>query len=184
MQRLGYVMAAAAACALAACGEDPGEPKSVEDVAAEAENLVKPRPGLYRSTARVTKVEIPGLPAGQAEQMRAMMGGNEGLTSATCLTQAQADEGFRDFARQIGEGGQGAKCEFSRFDAAGSNLDAVMQCSGPAGVAIDMTMNGTIDRERSEFSMTMDQENPAVPGGTVSMAMSVTSQRVGDCPAT
>ncbi len=182
MRRLGLMTAAV--CLLAGCGEERGGTKSVEDVAAEAENLIQPRPGLYRSTARITKVEIPGLPPGQAEQMRAMMGGSEGRTSETCLTQEEADEGFRDFARQIGEGGQGAKCEFSRFDAAGSRLDAALRCTGPAGVAVDMTMNGTIDRERSEISMTMDQENPAVPGGKMTMAMSVTSERIGACPGT
>lgn len=170
------------AFALAGCGDEPGEPKSVEDVAAEAENLVKPRPGLYRSTARLTEIEVPGLPADQSERMRAMMGGTDGQTSETCLTQEQADEGFRDFARQIGEGDQGVECEFSEFDAAGSKLDAALQCSGPAGVEVAMTMNGTIEEERSELAMTMNQKNPAMPGGEMRMAMSVTSQRIGACP--
>jgi hypothetical protein len=170
------------ALALAGCGDEPGEPKTAEEVVAEAENLIKPRPGLYRSTARLTEIDVPGLPAGQAEQMRGMMGGSDGQTSETCLTQAQADEGFRDFARQIGEGGQGAKCEFSEFDAAGSRLDAALTCSGPGGVAVDMTMNGTVERERSELAMTMSQKNPALPGGEMRMAMAVTSQRIGECP--
>ncbi len=176
------VLAITGAMMLGACGDAPGTPKSMDEVAAAAENLVKPRPGLYRSTARLTEIEVPGLPAGQAEQMRAMMGGSQGQTSETCLTQEEADEGFRDFARQIGEGGQGVSCEFDRFDAAGSKLDAALKCSGPAGVAVDMTMNGTVERERSELAMSMSQKNPALPGGEMRMAMAVTSQRIGDCP--
>jgi len=176
------LLAIAGTFALGACGDEAAEPKTAEEVVAEAENLIKPRPGLYRSTARLNEIDVPGLPAGQAEQMRAMMGGAEGQTSETCLTQEQADEGFRDFARQIGEGGQGAKCEFSEFDAAGSKLDAALQCTGPGGVAVDMTMTGTVDRESSDLTMTMSQKNPALPGGEMRMAMSVTSQRIGDCP--
>ncbi|QYU68166.1 DUF3617 family protein [Leptolyngbya sp. 15MV] len=165
-----------------ACNDAPGTPKSADEVVAAAGNLVKPRPGLYRSTARLTQIDVPGLPAGQAEQMRAMMGGSEGQTSETCLTEEQAETGFRDFARQLGEGGPGASCEFARFDAAGSKLDAALTCSGPGGVAVDMTMNGTIERESSALTMTMNQKNSALPGGEMKMAMEVTSRRIGDCP--
>ncbi len=176
------MMAILGTLVLAGCGDEPGEPKTADEVVAEAENLIKPRPGLYRSTMRLTEIDVPGLPAGQAEQMRAMMGGSEGQTSETCLTQEQADQGFRDFARQIGEGGQGAQCEFSQFDAAGSRLDAALKCTGPGGVAVDMTMGGTVEKERSALTMTMSQENPALPGGEMQMSMSVSSQRIGDCP--
>ena len=57
------------ALVLSACGE-ADQPKSPEEVLAAADNLVKPRPGLYRSSAEIIDFEIPGIPPEQAAQMR------------------------------------------------------------------------------------------------------------------
>ena len=60
-----YLLIPIGALALASCSSEPAGPPSAEDVAKAAENLVKPTPGLYRSTATVTEFEIPGLPPEQ-----------------------------------------------------------------------------------------------------------------------
>lgn len=175
-------MAAAAVLAIAGCSSEPDGPPSAEDVAEAADNLVKPTPGLYRSTAKITQFDVPGLPPEQAAQMKKMMGSAASQTSESCMTQAQADEGFKSMARKLGEGQQGVSCEFAKFDADGSKLDADLTCKGPAGVNVNMEMDGTIEANQSTITMAMSQKNAAIPGGEVRMVMEVKSQRIGDCP--
>lgn len=175
------IPAGAAALALAACSSEPAGPPSAEDVAEAAENLVKPLPGQYRSTARITKFEIPGLPPEQAAQMKGMMGSAANQSSESCLTEAQAKDGFKTMAKQMSEGQQGVKCEFARFDAKGSKLDADLTCSGPGGANVSMGMNGDIEPTQSTMTMTMTQKDPSIPGGEVRMEMEVKSERIGDC---
>lgn len=178
-----YLLLPLGALALASCGGEPADPPSVEQVAEAADNLVKPTPGLYRSTARLTEFEVPGLPEAQVAQMREMMGASASQSNETCLTPEQAEEGFRTMARQLGEGQQGVKCEFARFDADGSTLDAALTCTGPGGVDVAMDMDGTIEPTRSDLTMTMTQKNAGLPGGgEIRLAMAVQSERIGDCP--
>ncbi|WP_324260865.1 hypothetical protein U4960_11965 [Altererythrobacter sp. H2] len=95
------------AIALAGCGSEPSGPKTAEEVAEAADSMVKPTPGLYRSTANITEFEIPGLPAEQAAQMKEMMGSSASQSSEFCLTPDQAEEGFKSVARELGEGRKG-----------------------------------------------------------------------------
>lgn len=169
------------ALALSACGE-ADQPKSPEEVMAAAENLVKPRPGLYRSSAEIVEFEIPGIPPEQAARMRDMAAGLQGEQRTQCLTQAEADEGFKRVVKRLGEGADGVQCAFDRFDADGSELDAALTCTGPGGVDAKMTIDGTVEAESSEMRMAMSQSSPAIPGGEMRMTMQVSSQRIGECP--
>ena len=100
---------------------------------------------------------------------------------ANGLTAEQADEGFKSMVKQLGEGSQGVKCEFAKFEAAGSNLDADLTCTGPGGVNVTMEMDGDIEPTSSVMTMKMTQKSAAIPGGEVRMAMEVKSERIGDC---
>ena len=53
-------------------------------------------------------------------------------TSERCLTEEEASKGFEDMVRGMGEADETAKCDFTKFDVDGSDLDAKMTCSGPA----------------------------------------------------
>lgn len=169
------------AIALAGCGSEPSGPKTAEEVAEAADSMVKPTPGLYRSTANITEFEIPGLPAEQAAQMKEMMGSSASQSSESCLTPEQAEEGFKSVARELGEGQEGVTCEFSKFEASGSELESTLACTGPGGVNVNMDMDGTIEPTRSAITMRMSQKNPQLPGGEMRMAMEVKSERIGDC---
>lgn len=170
------------ALALAACGSEPDQPKTADEVIAAADDLVKPRPGLYRSSAEIVEFEIPGIPPAQAARMRDMAAGLQGQAQTQCLTQAEADEGFKRVVKRLGEGQNGVACTFSRFEAAGSDLDAALECTGPAGVDADMTIDGTVEKERSRMRMEMSQQSADIPGGEMRMTMEVVSERIGDCP--
>lgn len=176
------IVVVGSALALVACGSEPDQPKTADEVIAAAEDLVKPRPGLYRSSAEIVEFEIPGIPPAQAARMRDMAAGLQGQAQTQCLTQAEADEGFKRVVRQLGEGQNGVSCTFSRFDAAGGDLDAALKCTGPSGVDADMTIDGTLEEERSQMRMEMSQQSAEIPGGGMRMTMEVVSERVGDCP--
>lgn len=169
------------ALALASCGSEPASPPSADEVVKAAENLVKPTPGLYRSTANITQFEIPGLPPEQAAQMKEMIGSSARQTNESCMTAERAEEGFKNMAKQLGEGTQGVTCEFAKFSADGSDLDAELACSGPGGVKVAMEMDGEIQPTSSVIKMKMTQKSAAIPGGEVRMAMEVKSERIGDC---
>ncbi|MEC9068044.1 DUF3617 domain-containing protein [Pelagerythrobacter marinus] len=177
-----FVMIAGGALALAACSSEPDEPKTAEEVIAAADKLTKPRPGLYRSTAEIVEFDIPGIPPEQAARMREMAAGLRGEEHTQCVTREQADEGFRRVVRDLGEGDRGVSCDFSSFEADGSDLDAALTCTGPGGVNAQMTIDGTVAPESSRMRMEIRQEAAAIPGGEMRMTMEVESERVGDCP--
>lgn len=178
--RIGFLMMGGA-LVLAACGDGGSEPNSTDEVLAEAEQLVKPRPGLYRNEASLTEFELPGVPEQQVSRMREMFVGMMEQPGEQCITQAQADEGYRSMVEQLAEGSQGVTCEFQSFDVDGGDLDADLQCSGPGGVDIAIGMAGQVAEEESSMRMTMQQSSAMLPGGEMRMVMSVESVRVGDC---
>ncbi len=45
-----------------------------------------------------------------------------------------------------------------------------------------MTIDGTVEEERSRMRMAMSQQSGAIPGGEMRMTMEVVSERIGDCP--
>lgn len=166
---------------LAACGDEPSEPKTADEVIAASQELTKPMPGRYLSSAEMIEFSVPGLPAEQAERLKSMMGGMGSEETSYCLTEEEAEKGFEDAVRKMGEGSNGMTCEFARFDADGSKLDAELACTGPQGMNATMKMDGTMEAEESEMHMEMTQKAPMIPGGEMRMEMRVKSRRVGEC---
>lgn len=166
--------------ALAACsgGEEDkagsGETVSSEEVAERARNVVKPEPGLYRSTVELLEVDIPGAPTGAADMMKGMMGGSD-TTSEYCLTQADVDRGFEEMLKNS----QNGDCTFERFEANGGEIDAVMNCTAQGGNTMRMTMRGTGGATSSEMTMNMETEMPGM--GKANMRMTAKHERIGDC---
>lgn len=178
--RMISVLPVAAALLLAACGDKPGDDaaKSLEQVAKEAERIEKPEPGQYESTMKMVALDIPGLPAEQAEQMKGMMEGVSSQTQSFCLTKEEAEQGFEEMIRKSQQG----ECSFDRFNATANTIDAKMTCKDEEGQAT-ISMKGTMDATSSTMDMEMDQSNPGIPGGKVHMKMQVMSKRVGECEA-
>lgn len=179
-----YLAIIPAMFALTACGggaDEPATPKTPEEVAEAAGNLVKQRPGQYTSQAKLIDFQIPGLPKDQADRIRAMSGEMMAKSTSFCLTQEQVDKGMEDAVRQLGEGTGEMACEFTKFDADGNDLDAKLTCSGPNGSTADMAMTGTVQEESSRMIMDMSTAIPQMPGGEMKMKMEVNAQRTGDC---
>lgn len=170
----------AIAFVLAACGESKSDqPKTAEEVASAASDLVKPEPGKYSSTVKIISMDIPGLPAAQAEQMKKMMSSSGSHTAEYCLTKEETDKGFEEMVKKS----SAQDCTYDKFETTANTIDARMSCKSPqGGGTTTMTMNGAITSTSMKMVMEGGQKMPGIPGeGLVKMKMEVTSQRVGDC---
>lgn len=180
MMRAAKVSMVFLALVLSACGakqqDKGGESKSMEEVKQEAAQLQRPQPGKYTQKVEITKMDVPGMPSEAAEQMKTMMA--KAQVQTFCLTQAEADKGYRDMFDDIGKG---RECTWSRFEVDGGRLDAQMQCkSGDQGqVAIQLA--GTVTARGSDVTAKMAMSGSAAPAGAMNMAMHMTTLRVGDC---
>lgn len=184
-----------AALALAACGsgaEDSVEEGGADDdvavvadapeggmsnaeIAAQMKNVVRPRPGQYSSSAKLVKLEVPGVPEAQVAQLRSMMEGAMAQQGSYCLTQEEADRGFEEMAANSQEG-----CKIDSFDADGGAFSGRMTCENE-GANGTVTMKGTGTPTGSDMVMDMDMSSPGLPGGRMAMTLQVTSRRTGDC---
>lgn len=176
-------VAVGALLAISACSSEPEQPRSADEVIAEAGKLDAPRPGQYETSVEMIDFSIPGLPAQQAKQMKSMMGGMGDQTSAYCLTSEEAEKGFEESVRKMTEGTGEMNCEFGRFAVDGGKLDAALSCKGPQGMNADIDLTGTATAETSAMRMKMVQKAKMIPGGEMRMEMQMNSRRIGECPA-
>jgi hypothetical protein len=184
MRRIATVtLTALALVALAACNS--GGPKSEEQVKEEIAKIEKPQPGQYKSSMKVTKFEIPGLGAKEAEAFKGLMAGTA-QNQTYCITKEESEQGFKEMTKQFEKG----KCTYERFDATGGRLDARMTCEVGAGMTSTVEIAGTTTSEGSNMVLKINQtakggagQGFGPGGGSMNIEMEVSSQRVGDCPA-
>jgi len=172
----------AAAILLAACGGDTdadgdGE-LSADEIAAEAEGMVQPRPGQYRTSLELLEFDAPGIPDSAKQQMQAAF--EQGLAEGNtfCMTEADAAEnGPREMVEQLAEN----DCEMKNFQVSGGSVVAEMQCPSEGGGTSSVKMEGEMTAESSTMTMDMSQEMAGM--GAMNMKMRVNSERIGDCTA-
>lgn len=177
--RIAYSLPLAAAIVLAGCGggDDSGGVPA-DDVAAEAANLIQPRPGQYRSSIELLEFEVPGMAEGAKQQMQQIFASGLAEGNTFCMTEEDAARnGAEEMAKNMAEG----DCTMNSFNVSGGTVNAEMQCSGEEGFASTVRMDGTMTAESSAMTMDMSQSIPNV--GETRMKMRVNSQRIGDCAA-
>ena len=164
---------------LVGCGssgaDNAGGSVSADKVADRMADMVRPEPGLYRSTSTVISVEAPGAPDGVADMLKKSM--SSGHTSEYCLTPEEAAKGYEEMARRAQHG----NCTFQRFDVSGGKIDAVMNCAAPQGGKAQIALNGTGTSTSSVMDMKMQMEAPGM--GKMNTHTKVESKRIGPCPA-
>ena len=148
---------------------------SMEEAARRAEEIVKPQPGQYRATVQVLDISLPGAPPQVVQQMEQMRKAGA-QTREYCLTPEQANKGFEEMIKQANSDDA---CTFSKFEANGGKIDAVMNCSRPGQGSGRMVMQGTGSRTSSNMTMTMNIEAPG--GNQMTMKMRSEQERIGDC---
>jgi hypothetical protein len=162
---------------LAACGSPAvdEENASVEEVAEKVreasseEGLL--RPGKWQTSVSIEEMEMPGMPAEAAEQMKNMMAMSQ--TSEMCLTPEEAKQPKGDFF------GADENCRYDHFRMGGGKIDAAMRCTQGGGTQT-MEMDGNYSRDAYAMNMKSRMEGgPA--GGPITMRMKVEAKRVGEC---
>ena len=172
----------AASLTLAACGDTSADADgdgeiSMAEAAAKSADMVRPQPGQYRATVEFVDIDIPDAPQQVQDMMRGMF--DQGpQVHEYCLTQEEADKGFEEMARQAQDN---EECTFEKFDAAGGQIDAIMNCNAEGQGMARMTMKGTGSETSSNMTMTVDAEGP--DGRTMTMTMTSAQERIGDCDA-
>ena len=111
-------------------------------------------------------------------RIKQMMEG-KGETNTYCLTKADSEKGFEEMFKKVGEG----ECKYDRFDASANAIDAIMVCETGQGGTARLAMNGSVSKTGSTIKVDVTQKNEKVPMGNATIAMQVSSKRLGDCPA-
>ena len=170
---------------LAACDSGPSVTAtnaSIEEVAqkVEAARLEKTffRAGKWTVTGQIDDIQVPGMPAGLAEQMKERGRAMPGTTS--CITEADAKKPAADFFTG------NKSCKYDHFTMGGGKIDARMRC-GIAGGTQLTTMTGSYGAESYRMAMTTAMENPSQGSASgmegMTMKLSVEGKRIGDCDA-
>ena len=173
------------ACALvAACNKGPdinvknasvGEVAQKVQAAAGDQGFVEP--GKWETKVSLLDVDIPGMPAQMAGQMKQAMAKMQENKFESCLTEQDVKRPKEDFFA-----GNNKDCRYDHFTMSGGKIDAALRCEGKAaGGAMNMTINGTYSRDSYEATMAMN-----VTGGregSMKMRSHSESHRVGQCSA-
>ncbi len=181
--RATHMLPLAAAILLAACGggdadADGDGSVSGDEIAAEAEGMVQPRPGQYRATLELLEFDAPGVPESAKRQMQEIFASGLSEGNSFCMTEADAAaNGPEEMVKNLAE----SDCTMNSFNVSGGTVVADMQCPGQSGGTSTVHMEGQMSAEGSTMTMDMSQEMPNV--GATTMKMRVTSERIGDCAA-
>jgi Protein of unknown function (DUF3617) len=173
-----HAILAAMSIILASCNQASNDAAeqggaSVDPVKAAADLAFQFKPGKYRTTVEVQKLEIPGMPAAMAGQMKAMM--SEKTASESCISPEQSKRGLEIMKEHMGKG----KCRFEKFDAAAGSVDSVFTCDTGEGMQLKAVSKGTYTDTGSQAAITADM---TVPGGrAMHVEQTVRMERIGEC---
>jgi len=167
---------------LAACGSDAEEleePISQEQIAAEVGELPVPSAGLYRQTTQILEFEVPGASEEDLKKMQEEAA-LENETQESCLSEEEAAKGYKDLVQDLSEAQEGLTCNFTQFDADGSQLDAKLACDAPMSASAKIAIAGTLEPDATDLIMDMTIGIPFV--GDMKMKLAMKSERIGPCP--
>ena len=151
---------------------------SMGEVAAQtqaARTAMKFTPGEWRTTAEVTDVDIPGMPAGAMKDQAMGMMKDAPVTVTHCVTPEQAERPGTEMFTGKNDG----SCRFEKFDMADGRIDAVMLCDGPQGGTMRNAMAGSFTAD--SFTMQSEMKIAGEGPGAVQMKLRSEGKRVGDC---
>jgi hypothetical protein len=167
---------------LAACNSGPtvtATDATGTEVAAKlkAANLDTPfvSPGRWEGSMTISDISTPDMPPQMAERMKGAMG--KARTFVSCLTPEEAKAPKEGFF-----GSEQKSCKFARYTMGNGKIDAEMTCN-QGGAKRTMTMSGTYGPDTYMMTIASSGSGGAKAGpmSTMSMKMSVTGKRTGDC---
>ena len=170
---------------LPACGERVEAPEPVGTGAAAAPAKaaaaapVRLQPGQYAVRAELVSMEMPGMPAGVADQVRSAVAKSSAQANSFCMTPEQA-------AKPPGEmlaGQKGLNCRTNTLSFDGGRISGKLDCDAPGGGRTLMAMSGTMTTTGYDMLIDTDAQTPGMPGGRMAMKLKTSGERTGACPA-
>ena len=167
----------ASACLFAACSP-PAQNTSVSP-SANTPNAPVPgaasaagslQPGQYRTTVTIVSMNMPGMPAGMAEKMRA-----QPTVTEDCVTSEDVAEMTR---KSMVNEEPGQTCTENHITSANGVIDGSATCTRREGGAYTMAMHGAYSANHVEMNMTMSGQTPM---GQMSQQMHMVTERIGEC---
>ena len=170
---------------LAACDSGPtvtATNASIEEVATKVQAARQDsdflRPGKWLTKASVDEINVPGMPAELAAQMKQR--GRDRPGTETCITEADMRKPKADFFTG------NKSCKYDHFSMGGGKIDGRMRCGAGGGTQLT-AMTGTYapDRYTMALSTVMENPNQGTAHGMEGMTMklSVEGTRIGNCDA-
>jgi len=131
------------------------------------------QPGQYRTTVTIVSMNMPGLPAGMAEKMRARPNVTE-----DCVTSDDVAELTR---KSLVNEESGQHCTENSITSANGRIDGTATCSNGDGGSYTMQMHGAYGSNHVEMDMTMSGQTPM---GPMQQQMHMVTDRIGECHGT
>lgn len=171
---------ALAAAMLAGCGSEKDSVEVRNESAGTVrekvvESGLRPQPGRWESQIKIERMEMPGMPAGMADQMQKSMGAAQSF--ATCLKPEDAEKPDASFFQKDASG-----CTYEKFSMADGRIDARMICASSEGGRTVMTMAGTYGK--TGYAIRTTNETSSEGGPPIRMIVAIESRRTGECNGT
>lgn len=187
MQRMGRIaiLGSAVMLALAACGDKDaaatGDGATTAAATADAAPaLPKRQPGLWKHGMEIVTFNVPGVPAGEVDKIKAAM--EAGAANAQlCLTAEEAAK--EDPTRRLTEMASNADaCVFEKPSINGGVFKLAGKCTAENGQKADLSISGTATATQTETTIASKGYKPdgSVEGEIVFRA---TSKLAGPCTA-
>lgn len=161
----------AAVAALAACGSGGGGGNKASVAGGDGGSAAAAmQAGMWEITTTVSRMNMPGMPAGANMPMPPP------TTVRTCLTQEQAGRPGAGFFTGSGEG-QG--CTYESNNVSGGRVQATVQCTQD-GSTMRSNMTGSFTATGFDVAQ---QVQTSAQGMNMEMDSRTVGRRVGDCPA-
>jgi hypothetical protein len=173
----------ASAAMIAGCNKQPevnAKNASVGEVAEQVREATGGgsfiQPGRWESKMTLLDVDVPGMPAQVAQQMKQSMSAMQEKVMTTCLTDADVKKPKEDFFAGNAKG-----CRYDHFTMSGGKIDAVMSCKAEGGGgSMTMAINGTYAPDSYSATTVMKVTDPG-EGHGMNMKSQMESHRVGQC---
>ena len=166
-----------AALVLTACGQSGNQDQAARTAdkaqSGASETPFQMQPGRYHATVTTEALEIPGMPAAMADQVKSMMGPAAGEDG--CITPVRAARGIDVVKEQMARG----QCRFDRFVARDGKVDAAFTCQTGEGMAMQATSGGTYSP--TGLTVRVDGTLSGPGGKTMHVVQVVKTARIGDC---
>lgn len=134
------------------------------------------KPGRWETRVEILDIDMPGMPAGMAQQMLKSMQAKP-VTVTTCVTPEEAQKP----STAMFTDNKASGCTFRKYDLNGSALDAEMTCPGKPAGGMTMTMHGDFAPEQVVVQSDVKVEGGAGGTGAMHQKGKVTAKFVGAC---